>query len=134
MEISQLSQKLAQTDKRQEDLEKQVGHLLQYHTDVQKALAQYKDKINEVERHISLHNQTLAEVMKVKDHLKILSDMIATEGEGRSLQSYRVKAGDSLDKIAKEHKTSAETLRKINHMNNDLILAGQDLLVPKRVD
>lgn len=134
-QLGQMGQKLVQNEKKQEETEKNLRSLLLHSQEVQKALTQYKDKINELERNISVHNQSLSEMVKIKDHLRTISEMATshqlTDADGNWLQPYRVKAGDSLDKIAKEHKTSADVLRKINHLNNDLILAGQDLLVPK---
>ena len=134
-QLGQIGQKLAQGEKKQEESEKNLRNLLLHGQEVQKALAQYKDKINELERNISIQNQNLSEMVKIKDHLRTISEMATSHQtigpDGNWLQSYRVKSGDSLDKIAKEHKTSADVLRKINHLNNDLILAGQDLFVPK---
>jgi len=125
-------------EKKQEEVEKHLQTVAHHNQEMQKALAQYREKIGEIERNISLHNQTIAEMAKVKDHLRTLSEIAISQGtmevEGRHFLPYRVKSGDTLDKIAKEHRTSAEMLRKINHMNNDLILAGQDLLVPKKTD
>ncbi len=128
--------RLAQAEKKQEESEKHVKNLLLHNAEIQKALTQYKDKINELERNLSLQTQSLTEMMKIKDHLKTISEMAmgqpSIDADGHPLQSYRVKAGDSLEKIAKEHRTSVESLRKMNHLSNDLILAGQDLLVPKK--
>ncbi|MBM3201499.1 MAG: LysM peptidoglycan-binding domain-containing protein [Chlamydiae bacterium] len=136
--LAQLHQKISLVEKKQEEVEKHLQTVAHHNQEMQKALAQYREKIGEIERNISLHNQTIAEMAKVKDHLRTLSEIAISQGtmevEGRHFLPYRVKSGDTLDKIAKEHRTSAEMLRKINHMNNDLILAGQDLLVPKKTD
>jgi LysM repeat protein len=136
--LTQIGQKILLIEKKQEELTRHLQGISLQGTEVQKALTQYKDKICEIERNLSLHNQTLSEMVKVKDHLKTLSELAITQGivdlDGRHFQPYRVKGGDTLEKIAKEHRTSAEVLRKMNHMHNDLILAGQDLLVPKKTD
>lgn len=46
--------------------------------------------------------------------------------------SYLVRPGDTLQKIADEHGTSPEKLRKINSLSSDKILVGQELLLPSK--
>lgn len=132
----QLEKKMAKEELKQEEMNQQLRQLYSYTQEAQKALAQYKDKINELERNISLHNQSLSEVIKLKDHIKTMSELALqnqyVEVDGHILQAYHVKSGDSLDKIAKKYKTSSDFLKKVNHLNNDLILAGQELLVPRQ--
>ncbi|WP_175990139.1 LysM peptidoglycan-binding domain-containing protein [Bacillus sp. Marseille-Q1617] len=43
--------------------------------------------------------------------------------------SYKVKKGDTLYSIAKKHKTTVATLKKLNNLKNDRIYAGQTLKV-----
>jgi len=43
--------------------------------------------------------------------------------------AYQVKAGDSLTKIAREHKTTVELLMKANNLKNENIFPGQTLKV-----
>jgi LysM repeat protein len=43
--------------------------------------------------------------------------------------SYKVKKGDTLYSIAKKHKTTVTTLKKLNNLKNDRIYAGQSLKV-----
>lgn len=42
---------------------------------------------------------------------------------------YEIKAGDSLEKIAKEHKTTVELIMRSNNLKSDKILPGQKLKV-----
>ncbi|NVJ65086.1 MAG: LysM peptidoglycan-binding domain-containing protein [Gammaproteobacteria bacterium] len=48
--------------------------------------------------------------------------------------SYQVKAGDSLSRIAKEHKTKISTIKKLNHLKTDTIKIGQTLKLPGAVE
>jgi LysM repeat protein len=43
--------------------------------------------------------------------------------------SYKVKKGDTLYSIAKRHKTTVNTLKKLNNLKSDMIYAGQTLKV-----
>ena len=56
-------------------------------------------------------------------------------GERRTAQrgsTYRVRSGDSLWEIAREHNTSVERLRTANDMRTNRIVVGQILIIPTR--
>ena len=44
--------------------------------------------------------------------------------------TYKVQAGDSLEKIAKKKGLSIDEIKKINNLQNDLIVVGQKLKLP----
>jgi peptidoglycan endopeptidase LytE len=44
---------------------------------------------------------------------------------------YTVKSGDSLEKIARAHKTTVEKIKKYNQFDQDLIVVGQILKIPQ---
>ncbi|MCQ2739674.1 MAG: LysM peptidoglycan-binding domain-containing protein [bacterium] len=46
---------------------------------------------------------------------------------------YKVQSGDYLDKIAKQHNTTAEKIKNLNGLKNDKIRVGQTLKVGKKV-
>lgn len=45
-------------------------------------------------------------------------------------QRYRIKPGDSLNRIARQHGVSAEAIRRSNGLKDSRIRAGKDLLIP----
>ena len=47
-----------------------------------------------------------------------------------SKTNYKVKPGDTLSKIAKNNGTSVYKIKKINKLENDLIIVGQNLTLP----
>ncbi len=46
---------------------------------------------------------------------------------------YYVKAGDTLWKIAKEYRSTVESIMKVNNLKDDKIFPGQQLIIPKKV-
>jgi LysM repeat protein len=47
-------------------------------------------------------------------------------------QSYKVKSGDTLLKIAGEFKVSVKSIRSANNLKTDKIVVGQDLKIPAK--
>lgn len=88
-------------------------------------------KIQTLEQGLSSHDKRLDEVVKLKGTLTTISKAISQRPETvSSTKSYRVKAGDSLEKIARNNHVSVESIRKINHLSNDKIVIGQELRLP----
>ena len=58
------------------------------------------------------------------------STRIAVPGGGQAAVSYRVKTGDTLYKIATEHGTTIEAIRKENLLSGDAIRVDQVLVIP----
>jgi chromosome segregation ATPase len=92
------------------------------------ALTHYQEKIEELEKTITEQNenitllqaamQSLVEVFQMKD-----SHSIA----GVSAKTYRVKEGDILGEIARQHQTTVKTIKELNGLVNDRIRVGQVL-------
>lgn len=96
-------------------------------------LNQTLSKIQELEQSLASHEKRLDDVVKLKGTLTTISKAIHEKTSTEipsSTTSYRVKAGDSLEKIARHHHTSVETIRNINHLPSDKIVIGQELRLP----
>jgi LysM repeat protein len=65
------------------------------------------------------------ELGRIKKSIKEIKE------ESNEVTFYRVKAGDSIEKIARQFGTTPEQIKKINQLHNDLILVGQEIRVPK---
>ena len=66
------------------------------------------------------------------DKAQALREQLAQEGSNRiSWERYKVKSGDSLISIAKQHHTTVALLRDNNKIKGNTIRIGQMMLIPK---
>jgi len=113
---------LQQFAKKQDKIISDIRQLSSHANDTTIALSQYKDKMAQFEKVIASQNQQVNEFVKLKENIAKLTQL--------ETKMYVVKSGDSLEKIAREHGTSVEELKKINHMSSDLIVVDQTLNLP----
>lgn len=98
-------------------------------------LGQYKQKFIEIEKLLEAQNEhmqnleaalhSIMEIIQTKEAAKEIALKI-TEGP----KTYKVQAGDTLKKIARDQKTSVKALREANQLFNDRIIVGQTLKIP----
>lgn len=119
-QITALERRVANLEKL---LEKAVNDLRSLNTSTTQALT----KIQNIEKEISTHDQRLSEINQLKGTLTSISKAIGTATPNE--MTYRVKAGDSLEKIARNHKISVDDLKKLNQLQSDRILIGQELKI-----
>ncbi len=121
---AQLEARIASIEKL---LEKTTADLRTLSTHANQALA----KLQSLEQEVFSHEKRLDEVAKLKGTLTSISQAIGQPtASPTSTKSYRVKAGDSLEKIARNHKVSLASLKNLNHLKNDKIVVGQELRIP----
>jgi chromosome segregation ATPase len=99
------------------------------------ALGQYKSKLLEMEKLIDSQNQNIenlqAALRSLMDAMSVKSGIAMDSGNGgNGAKSYRVKPGDSLEKIARSQGTTISALKEANRLNNDKIVVGQNLKIP----
>jgi LysM repeat protein len=58
----------------------------------------------------------------------------ASTGSGMGGETYTVKSGDSLTKIAKAHGTTVKAIKAENNLNTDHIKVGQKLKIPAKAE
>jgi LysM repeat protein len=93
--------------------------------EIAKSYGIYKQRFQDYEKFLQSQNESMQELAKTKRSFKEKSeDLLETS-------AYRVRAGDSIEKIARQFGTTPEQLKKINQLHNDLILVGQEIRVPK---
>jgi LysM repeat protein len=119
-EIQALEKNLTQLAKKQEKIISDIRQLSSHANETTTALTQYKEKIAQFEKVVLTQNEQIKELVKVQQGLASLGQM----------KIYTVKGGDSLEKIAREKGLSVEELKKKNNLSSDLIVIGQELLLP----
>ncbi len=102
-------------------LEKVSADLRTLNTTTHQALT----KIQSLEQQSASHTKQLDNVSQLKNTLTTISKAIGQTPSATA--SYKVKAGDSLEKIAKLHQVPVDTLKKINKLTSDKIVIGQEL-------
>lgn len=92
------------------------------------ALNQYRSRINDMEKTLIAQNIQLEEIKKMKGTLEEMAALLKSEDGTTAL--HRVRSGESLEKIAKKYNVSINSLKKINRLDEDLIMIGQELKIP----
>jgi LysM repeat protein len=108
-QIQTLEKKWASFEKVQQGDTQELKTLSSHANETTAALTQFKDRIGELEQ-----------------------ELFSQKMKGLSVQTkvYKVKAGDSLEKIARANKTEVEKIKKLNALELDLIVVGQELKIP----
>ena len=122
-QIRLLEKKIASCETSQKAEEKNFEKLSTHANETIIALTQFKHRLQEIE-------QDMVSLGKLKTNLESLAHHLDPSLE--SFKTYKVSPGDSLEKIAKAHKTSVEKLRAYNQLrqDQDLIVVGQELKIP----
>ncbi len=107
-QILTLSRKLAALEKNNEKIAADIRALSEHANQTTSTFGMYRERIEEIDAKVG-----------------------QSKPSSFSLKSYRVKPGDSLEKIAKRHKITLENLKKANNLSDDRIMIGQDLQIPE---
>ena len=124
-QLLSLERKWATFEKKQETNKEGVDGLLLHAKETNMALTQFKDRITELESELLSQGRKLETFSKLKANIDALVKALKADGK-----QYRVRAGDSLEKIAKAHKTDVSTLKEMNGLSQELIVIDQELQVP----
>jgi len=114
-ELQNIDKKITQLGKKQEKILTDIRQLSSHANDTTTALSQYKEKISQFEKAISLQKDQIQDLVKLKEGIT---------------KTYIVRSGDSLEKIAREQGTSVEDLKQLNKLSTDLIVVDQEIQLP----
>lgn len=94
------------------------------------ALGQLKQRLIDLEKASQAQNQNIENLHAA---LKSLTEVLSVK-EGGSLtmsgKSYTIKAGDSLEKIARAHNTTIKAIKQLNNLTSDKIVVGKTIQIP----
>lgn len=130
--LTQLEKKLEKFEEKQKEILTDLAQLEAHANHTTKALAQYKEKMKELENNLSAHSEILTQVSQLKKHFKAAAALSEESKECGTTEVVTVKSGDSLQRIARQHNSSVEELRRLNNLKDDLIMVGQELVVPTK--
>jgi peptidoglycan endopeptidase LytE len=125
--IALMEKKLQSIEKMQEKLSVELKHLSTHANQTTVSLSQYQNRIRDLETELHDQNKLIHEIAQLKGTLKSITQAIKADV---SPSTYRVKAGDSLEKIARMHKTTVDALKKANNLNSAKIVIGQEIVIP----
>ncbi|MBN2480052.1 MAG: LysM peptidoglycan-binding domain-containing protein [Parachlamydiales bacterium] len=120
--------KLTQIEQKQNAIIADLKNLSNYSNETTLALTQHKEKINELEASYLAQGSKINEIASVKTTLQQLVKSL--KSNSFNCITYKVKSGDSLEKIAKQNNVSVDSIKKINDLDSDLIVIGQELKIP----
>jgi LysM repeat protein len=106
-QIATLIRKISTLEHSQDKIAADIRSLSAHANQTTASLSQYRDKIQEIDRH-------------VKE---------APKAPPRRI-NYKVKSGDTLERIARKHHLAVEELKRANSLESDRIVVGQDLMIP----
>ena len=139
-----LESKITTLDALSKNLVSDLKQFKTYSNETSTTLSQYKQRIGDLEKvveqqsqnidHLQAAMQTLMEAILVKDTstAKINPDKVNSEKGTVSGNSYRIKAGDSLEKIARANQTTVQAIKDLNGLVNDKIVVGQLIHLPEK--
>lgn len=126
---SSISLQLSSLEKKLSNLEKNLDKLTTDLRVVTNHLNQTVSQVEKLENNLVHYDDKFSELGKLKGTLTSISKAMQQPQPVLDAKTYRVKAGDSLEKIARLHHTTAQTLRKLNQLSSDKIVVGQQLKV-----
>ncbi len=127
-DIDKLKNKRGPSNERMADLEKAQQKIMTDLRNLNGTTNQIAQSLSVLERKIQEQDKRLGEVVKLKATLSSISKAIGTGGGGNL---YKVRSGDTLEKIARKHGTSIEAIKRANGLTSNTIISGQNLRIPK---
>jgi len=130
-----LSTQVGALEKKVAHLEKTLEKVVQDLRTLSISTSETLTQIQSLQQSLSSQEKRFEEVSKLKGTLTSISKAIGQKpapemATSPATRTYRVKPKDSLEKIARLHNTSVETLRKLNQLSNDKIVIDQELRLP----
>lgn len=127
----QLETKVAVIETSSKAFNSDLKQLKTHSNETQELLKTYRDKIASLEKTVDTLTRNLDNMQSAVNSLvEVLKVGTTTSYEGVS-KTYKVKAGDSLEKIARAAGTTIKVIKELNNLSKDQIVIGQTLKLPE---
>lgn len=136
--IANLEAKISSLEIASKGLVADLKQLKTHANDSGSVLEQVEARFAKIEKMVEVQNKNLTnletamssmmDAIQIKETPKerVSSKAVAMKGI-----TYKVKSGDSLEKIAKAHGTTIKILKELNNLSSDKIIVGQSLEIPE---
>ncbi len=124
-ELALLQKRLSSLESFQQKAMQDIQRLATHSNQTADKISGQQLQLARMEDLIVQHSKRLEDIQQLKVTLKSISQAIA-----KPQHTYTVKPGDTLDKIAKEHSTTVDALKKSNRIEGDRIRVGEQLQLP----
>lgn len=125
--VTSCESKLDTLQKKQQALISDMRDLKTFANELSASVTQSRRKLKEFEELIEGQNRNIA-------HLEAAFQSFAKAlelGDPSSELAYKVRPGDTLEKIARAHGVTIQAIKQSNSLSGDLIRVGQTLQIPR---
>lgn len=124
-QLAALEHKIAELQKNQEKLNQDLKQLSSHANQTSATFAK-------LEQEIQAQTKRLEEIVKLKGTLTSISQALKEKNrdESASYKTYKIKNGDSLEKIARQQGTTVDAIKRLNDLSSDRIVVGQEIKLP----
>ena len=118
----------------EKNLDKLVADLKQFKKHANESTSSFSDlqkKLQQQDEIIALQSQQIKDLETALRSIANAMQVKVSGGDAKDAPgTYRVKSGDTLEKIAKDHATTIDAIKKENNLQKDTIYTGQKLQIP----
>lgn len=124
-----LEMKIASLESANKGIAADLKQLQSHANETSVALQSFKQKFADWEKRLQTQNQNIE---NLQSGLQTLVDAFQLKADiaPSSDKTYKIKNGDTLEKIAKTHGTTIQALKEANGMTSDKIVVGKTLKIP----
>lgn len=126
---AQPNQRLIYLEKAQERTAQDLRTLNQHTKETVDALSELRQQLGAIDQRLREGGERLSELAHLRNTLSQLTKTIANNGQNVA-KIHRVRAGESLEKIARNYQTTIEEIKKVNGLSSDKIFDKQELKIP----
>lgn len=128
-----LETKISALDSASKSLVSDLRQFKTYANETAAVLNQYSQRIDTIEKTIEQQNQNIDHLQSA---MRALMDALQLKEKSSAATSnfeertYKVKTGDSLEKIARSQNTTVQAIKELNGLTHDRIVVGKLLQIP----